>query len=502
MGDKFEKILTTWAEGGAATLLGVLAVALTWLALPKSERRRLRLPILFMVLHLAALGAVRLLPTQAERPWEFFSLLFVWAALAQALPMLVIDGLLGHRLAWKLPKIFRDIVQMLVYFGVALVVLHSVGFEPSSLLATSALLTAVIGLSLQDTLGNLFAGLAIQAQTPFEVGDWVQLSDSNEPLGRVVEINWRATKLLTTDRVEIVVPNANLARAPIRNFSKPTVLLRRQIRVRAPYDFAPAHVRNLLEAAVEGTPGVLAEPKPNVIVGDFESDGLLYVLRYFTDDAETVHPIDGRVRERIWHALRRAGIPFPRGQREVFMHTVSAEDSEHSRLSKMTERRATLRQVEVFEVLPDSAVDVLAGLVHTRRFAAGEFVLRKGDAGGEMYIVEHGEVAVVVEQPGGSLAEVARLHKGQFFGEMSLLTGASRTATVRAVSDLALLVVDKTAFLAVLQQSPDVAVRMSEMLVLRQGELERESAKVSGQHQLPNERNKAMLSKIREFFAI
>ncbi|MBI5607878.1 MAG: mechanosensitive ion channel family protein [Deltaproteobacteria bacterium] len=446
MDDNLAKTLVAGAEGGAATLLGLLSVALAWFALPTAERKRLRLPVLFLLLHLAALGVEHLVPANARRPWEFFGLLFVWAALAQSLPMLVIDGLLAHRLRWQLPKIFRDIIQMLVYFGVGLVVLHSIGFEPSSLLATSALLTAVIGLSLQDTLGNLFAGLAIQAQTPFEVGDWVQLAESNEPLGRVVEINWRATKLLTTDRVEIVVPNANLARSPIRNFSKPTVLLRRQIRVMVPSDFAPAHVRNLLEAAVDGTPGVLSEPKPNVIVGDFDPDGLLYVLRYFTDDAEHVHPVDGRVRERIWHALRRAGVPFARDVREVFQHNVRAEDVEHSRLSKLAERRATLRQVEVFDVLPDPSIDVLAGLVHTRRFAAGEYVLRKGDAGGEMYVVEHGEVAVVVEQASGQATEVARLGKGQFFGEMSLMTGAPRTATVRAATDLALLVVDTAAF--------------------------------------------------------
>lgn len=504
MGDWLQQLARQGSGSASGTVVGIAVLVVALLVLAPADRRRLRLPLVFVVLHLLATVAEHFAPDRAaaKRPWEFLSLLFLWAAFAQVLPMLFIDGLLGHRLSWKLPKIFRDIVQMLVYFGVSLVVLHSVGFEPNSLLATSALLTAVLGLSLQDTLGNLFAGLAIQAQQPFEIGDWVQLADSSEPLGRVTEINWRATKLLTNDRIEIIVPNANLARTPIRNFSKPTVLLRRQIRIHAPYDFAPAHVRALMEAAVEATPGVLAEPRHNVIVGEFDPDGVLYILRYFTDDAENVHPTDGRVRERIWHALRRAGIHIPHAQRDVHLYHMAGEDAENSRHSKLLQRRKSLRGVELFEVLPDQAIDLLAGLVHTRRFAAGEYVLRKGDKGSELFIVEHGEVAILVETATSAPTEVARLGKGQFFGEMSLMTGAVRTATVRATQDVALLVVDKQAFHEVLQQSPNLAERLSEVLAGRQQELERETAKGSSSATIQQDRSSAMLARIREFFSM
>src|SRR5690606_39397019 len=111
--------------------------------------------------------------------------------------------------------------------------------EPASLLATSALLTAVIGLSLQETLGNLFAGLAIQAERPFEVNDWIQFDEHRHRVGRVVEINWRATKVETSDRVILTVPNGVLARAPIMNFSRPTALVRRSVYVDAPFDAPP-----------------------------------------------------------------------------------------------------------------------------------------------------------------------------------------------------------------------------------------------------------------------
>jgi small-conductance mechanosensitive channel/CRP-like cAMP-binding protein len=503
-----DALLSSWTAGnpfgwtGIAAGLGLLLVAMV--VLPPSQRPRLRAPLLFVVLHGATAMAQRLAPphVDASRPWFILSLAFLWLAFAQLLPLLLVDGMLGHRLRWQMPKIFRDILQLGVYFGVLLVVLHSVGVEPRSLLTTSALLTAVIGLSLQDTLGNLFAGLAIQAQRPFEVGDYVQLADSVEPLGRVVEINWRATKVITNDRIEIIVPNANLARSSIRNFSRPEPYLRRHIRVQAPYEFAPSHIRSLMLRAVEGTPGVLTQPQPQVIVGDFAADGMVYILRYFTDDIEGVHPVDGRVRERIWHAFRRAGVAIPYAQRDVHVYQMQAEDTHKTRDLKLAQRRRTLRGVELFDVLPDEAIDLLCGLVHSRRYAAGEFILRRGDPGSDAFIVEQGTVAVVVDQGGNQFSEVARLGAGKVFGEMSLMTGAARTATVRAVDDVALLVIDKAAFQQVLQESPELAGRLAAVLAQRNEQLEREQARVSDASQQAGDGTSDILDRLRAFFSL
>src|SRR5690606_13193402 len=151
------------------------------------------------------------------------------------------------------------------YAAVALVVLRAAGVELGSLLTTSALLTAVIGLSLQDTLGNLFAGLAIQAQQPFEVGDWIQHDPTDqETMGRVVEINWRATRVLTVDNVEVTIPNGALARASIRNFSRPTAEVRRSVTITVAAHVPPNEVHRLFAEAVAGTPGVLSHPAPDV----------------------------------------------------------------------------------------------------------------------------------------------------------------------------------------------------------------------------------------------
>src|SRR5690606_81842 len=153
--------------------------------------------------------------------------------------------------------------------------------EPGSLLATSALLTAVLGLSLQDTLGNMFAGLAIQAERPFELGDWIQYDSTTEHIGEVTEINWRATRLLTLDRVLITVPNGSLAKSSIRNFSRPQPVTRRSTTIWAPYNVSPHRVQRALTQAAQETPGVLAEPPASVITRAFSERGVEYSVRYF-----------------------------------------------------------------------------------------------------------------------------------------------------------------------------------------------------------------------------
>jgi CRP-like cAMP-binding protein len=177
-------------------------------------------------------------------------------------------------------------------------------------------------------------------------------------------------------------------------------------------------------------------------------------------------------------------------------------DSDEAQGAKLAKRRRTLRGVELFDVLPDESVDLLASLVQTRRYAAAEFILRRGDKGSEAFIVEHGTVAVVVEQSPGAFSEVARLGTGKVFGEMSLLTGAVRAASVRAVDDVSLLVIDKVAFQQVLQQSPELAERLAEVLAQRNAQLEREQARTAGLADSAGDGSSAILARLREFFSI
>jgi small-conductance mechanosensitive channel len=211
---------SAFAASGLGLIVALALAAFAALVLPAHERKYLRLPLLFAAIAFVCLLGRALIPDGAPgaRALGLIGLFLLLASSGRSGFLLIVHAVLARRLAFPLPKIVQDIIQIAIYLAVALITLRAAGVEPGSLLATSALLTAVVGLSLQDTLGNLFAGLAIQAQRPFEIGDWIQFDDKVDHIGRVVEINWRATRIITLDLIEIIVPNGVLAKAPIQNF--------------------------------------------------------------------------------------------------------------------------------------------------------------------------------------------------------------------------------------------------------------------------------------------
>ncbi|WP_437309896.1 cyclic nucleotide-binding domain-containing protein [Sorangium sp. So ce388] len=498
-------VLVRIASSGAIGIgiAAALLIAVRMLA-PPAQRGKLRLPVVLLCFHVAALLArLPLAPTSSlHRTLSVVSLFFLLTALGRAAFLLVVDLILGVRLGRPLPRIIHDIIQGLVYAGVVLITLRAAGVEPGSLLTTSALLTAVIGLSLQETLGNLFAGLAIQAQRPFEVGDWIQVEPDPRLIGQIIEINWRATKVLTNDQVELTIPNGTLAKSTIRNFTKPTVTARRTIEVQGPYEAPPPVVEQALLGAVASVPGVLLAPPPFVLTARFEDSGIIYHLCFFIDDFARRDRVDSAVRQRIWFAFRRAGISIPFPTRTVRMAEVSPESRERSEADERQRRLQSLRVVDFLAALPPPLLDRLATLSKTCLYMVGEVVIRQGAAGHELFIVQSGEVSVIVGREGGSTAEVARLGPGKFFGEMSLMTGEPRSATIQAVSDCELVKVDKAAFQEILAAAPGIAEKITEVLVARQSALDENVSVRRARAGAEEAKTSALLGKIRQFFSL
>lgn len=504
-----ERAFSAFARGELTSLGGVgivvaavLVVALRIL-LPPAERSRVRMPLSLLLLHLVVVFGRGFLPdgSRAERPLAVVAVLLLGLSIGRSGFLLLIDYVLGRRLLYPLPRIIRDILQGLIYAAVAIITLCAAGAEPTSLLATSALLTMVIGLSLQETLGNMFAGLSIQMQRPFEVGDWIQF-DSEDTIGRVVEINWRATKVQTMEQVEVIVPNGTLAKAPIRNYTKPSVIVRRSVFVQAPYDVPPGRVHELILSSVADAAGVLAEPAPSVVTREFKDSGVEYWVRFFINEFHDRDVIAGRVRNRIWYAFNRAGISIPFPIRTVHLHEAEATAQKDLQF-RHARRERILRCVDFIAALPPEALASLIERSRFQRYSNGEVVIRQGDAGDELFIVDRGQVAISRSAGNGDDVELARLGPGEFFGEMSLTTGERRTATVRTQSECELLVVDKAALHEVLERSPELAQTISEIVALRQVALE-ESAALSERHTdaVVEEKKNVLLGKIRAFFKL
>jgi small-conductance mechanosensitive channel/CRP-like cAMP-binding protein len=501
---RFQRLLDAASFGGAGLAVALGLIVVGWFVLDRHERGLLRGPAALVTVHAAVAGACLLLPERAP----FVSGLHVLAfgllllAIGRASFLLLIHALVVRRGRVPLPRIIQDILQGLLYTAVLLAVLRASGVEPSSLLTTSALLTAVLGLSLQETLGNLFAGLAIQAQRPFEIDDWIQFDADASNVGRVVEINWRATRVRTVDGVEVTVPNGALARASIRNYSKPTSAVRRSVTVALPYAVPPTDAHAVLLQAVRSSPEVLQEPAPDVVTLGFGDAGVEYKVRFWTDQFGRREPVDGDVRDRVWFALQRAGHPIPFPARTVLMHDAGHEARAADQTLAAEHRERTLRFVDLFRGLPDDVLDALARGSKRRFFMAGETVIAEGDEGDELFVVERGEVEVLLTRHGEAM-RVSVIGASGFFGEMSLMTGERRRATVRALGPSALLVVDKAVLAPVLGAHPEFALEMSTMLAARELALGQVpiGPEMNGQA-VVEVRSRDLLDRIRKFFGL
>lgn len=493
-------------EAIAVTIAAAL-IALLWLTLPAKHKGAVRQPLTFLVIHVVAHALRKTLFTgdsNVAHALIVVAVLFVLAAIGRAAVALVLDVGFGRRMSRPAPKIIRDLVLGIVYIFVGLAALRAAGIELGSLLTTSALLTAVIGLSLQETLGNLFAGLALQWQSPFEVGDWVQFGTDHKTVGKVLEINWRATKLLTLDEVEVIVPNGNLGKAAISNYSKPSPRIRRSLYVTVDASTPPRKVQRIISETIKGSFGVLDDPAPSVVTSDFNDAGIQLWVRFWTNEFQKWGLVEGEVRDRIWYALAREGIAISWPTRELFVHEVNDEARARARDRKAASNLDALRSVDFLAVLPPDELAKLARSAEPHLYANGEIIVHQGDTADDMYIVRSGEVAVLVSTEGnGTKSEVARLGPGKFFGEMALITGEPRTADVVAREDSDLIVVGHAAFQATLAAHPELAETVSRVISERQTKIDEQKAQRAEEAKVNvEERTSQLVSKIKQFFSL
>ncbi|MGB8853680.1 MAG: mechanosensitive ion channel family protein [Pirellulales bacterium] len=478
-------------------IAAVVAAALFLLTAPQGRRWLARGPMLLLGLAILPLVAAALFPEEAAagEAATLGSRFFVLAALFQSMVLIALVSV-WERLARPPSAILLDVLRWVAAAAAAAIILGEAGVEPSTLFAGSAVVTAAVGFALRDTLGNVFSGLALQAERPFELGDWIQYDANPAHIGRVVELNWRATRVITLDEAFVVIPNGQLGLASIRNFSKPDPWSRRSLFVTTPYTVSPQLVQEVILEAIRGSFGLLDHPSPSVVTNAFTDRGVEHWVRFFTTEFDKRDRVDGMARDRIWFALARHGIEIPVATQQVRLSRLPAPIPEPPEAA--TDRRhAMLRQVGLFTVLDEPARLRLAASAREQAFAAGEPIIRQGDPGTSMFVIENGRVAVSVADDSGATSHLAELGPGDFFGEMSLLTGEPRSATVTALVETRLLTIDKDTFRPCLEVEPRLAEALEQFLVGRRAA---QTTAISRDPTPPQEHD--LLRRILEFFAI
>ena len=486
---------------GFFVTLGVL-IGLLFLRrlLPPDRRKAGRVTLILLTVSLLirlSIGGLAMSSPDAANIAGLLALLLMSFGIAGVVAIGAFDILLA-RVHVHVPSLVRDILQGVVFAVIIIFVLRAAGVNPFGLITTSAVLTAIIGLALQSTISNLFAGLSLQVDRSIAVGDWIS---TGSRVGRIDEIKWRSTLLRTRDGDRLIVPNSNLLQSEVLNFSRPTSEHRVALKIGFGYQHPPNDVKAMLLESVRGVPGVLAEPAPDAFPIDFADSAVVYALRYWINDIQRESPIEGEVRTRIWYGAQRASIEIPFPIRTVFMNQVASDAAEQTAVRAMKERATALAKVMLFAPLEPSDLDLLAQAVRTVRFAKGEIIIRQGDPGDSLYLIQEGDVSVQLAVDGAE-REVATLGAGKFFGEMSLMTGEPRKATCAAKNDVLCYVMDRHAFQHVLHVKPQIAEQVSMVLGKRQGELEgeRENLSAEARARRAAENSSKLLSRIRDFF--
>jgi len=423
-------------------------------------------------------------------------------ALLQLFDALLWDYALAQRRHIAVPRLLVELFNFVALIAVALVVLREVFNvkDLSALLVTSTVVSAVIGLSLQDLLGSVVAGLALQLEQPFRVGDWVRLSEQE---GQVTQMNWRTLTLRTRDNHHLILPNANVARQDITNYSRPTPLQRQHAQVGLAYGHPPGVVKNALTHAVAACEGVAAAPAPEVAVTAYGDFAIQYDIRYWIDDYAHAEQIHDRVMTRLWYELRRANLTIPFPMREVTMRALPEDHAARAQEQLRREVFAELRPLTVFAPLSDPQIEQVVRGAALQRYSVGEALVRQGEPGDSLFVIKSGRVRIDVKNEVGQVIPVDHLGPDDFFGEMSLLTGEPRAASVVAEMETEVIVVDKPDLAEVFKS--DNALLESISLVLEQRVRRSAERVAAGSGPLVKKESPqqgALVQRIRGFFGI
>jgi small-conductance mechanosensitive channel len=472
-------------------------------------KKHILVPLLFAALFWLALYVIRSLtpalppnPTDQQRMsqtagWvaETVASVAFWMSLAlvavRALNALVFF-IFHKRKGYEAPSLMRDIFSLVLYITAFAVILkyHFETLSFGALLSGSALLGVILGLALQDTLGNLFSGISLHADKPFQVGDVITVGKNT---GVLMASTWRAVKIKTFSNHIVLVSNSVIAKEAIevcpQNGSNARV-----VTFSALYTDSPVKVIHVVREAVRECDNVIRYMTPNVRIRNLGDSAVEYEVKYWLIDYARHNDTDALVRQRIWYAFRRSGLTFAFPVRTVHIEQTPAHDGDGRDAETLAE---LLSAVDIFSPLNSAELNALASNARGHVFAPGEIIIRAGDSGSSMFVVSSGSVDVRVDSNGTSRM-LNRLSEGDFFGEMGLFTGEPRTANVIAADETEVLEIGHDAMKGLFETNPDLVEALSHTINERRAGLAARTDPPTGEQETPA----GLLSRIKHFFRL
>jgi len=461
------------AERDAITVIVFIATFFVTLWIGRFLKRRagVALGLFFRLfcLTLAFYAAIAVYGVQA--PWRYHvgtAVILLSTALFVALMnRYVWDFYFEKKRQTPIPHFLREVVGGILFLIVLLLVL-SYGYHAEAqlkgLLAGSGVVAIVVGFAGQNLFAGIIGGIAIQINRPYKVGDWLKVGDT---YGEVREINWRSTRLCTNDDIYLDIPNNEMVSHQIVNLHYPTEAHAMRIRVGVEYKNPPNRVKDALGRAAQSANNVLAHPAVKVFLVDFADHAVIYEIKFYMGNHARINETNDSVRTNVWYELKRQGITIPFPIRTLHVQRKAAPPIQDDQ----AEALSILRGEPLFECLSEEQLDHLVKQARLNIFGRGEPVIQEGSPGDSMFVLLRGEANVLVSK-NGSTIQVATLSAGDCFGEMSLLTGEPRSATVRADRDCYVMEIGKPTMAEVLRSAPNCLEQLSHLLAQRKMETE------------------------------
>jgi small-conductance mechanosensitive channel/CRP-like cAMP-binding protein len=428
------------------------------------------------------------------------------STLALGLLLIRICGLTAFRvllpaMRFTPPAILEDILLVLTYIAWGLVRLRAAGLDLAGLVTTSAVITGVIAFSMQETLGNILGGLALQLDNSVRIGDWISIDDVR---GQVIEVHWRHTDVRTNNGHRIVIPNSVLMKSKVDVFScgeRPH--FRRWLRFRISDSVPPQEVitpvtRALGEAQIAN---VASSPAPECIVTDYRDGWVEYAVRYWLVDPRHDDGTDSQVRVHFYSALRRQSFSLAHPCLEIqSSHCAPEQDAGLQQVQELQRRTDALARVKLFSILSAEEISRMALCLRPTPFVRNDVMTKQGAVAHWLYVLVQGEAEVWYQtEPSQPRTLLAILQPGEVFGERGLLTGEPRRATVIARTDAQCYRLDKDMFEQILQNRPELADEFARILSERDQELRALNAASAPTRQAEQA---SLLINIRRFFGL
>ncbi len=421
-------------------------------------------------------------------------------------------GLLTFRLILPLarvtpPRIAEDFFVIVAYVAWGMVRLRYAGLDLGSIVATSAMITAVVAFAMQDTLGNILGGLALQLDNSVGIGDWIKADDV---VGRVVDIRWRSTLVETRNWETVVIPNSHLMKNKFLVLGRRTdqpVQWRRWVWFNVSLNTTPTKVVSAVEDAILQAEinNVAKSPAPSCVLMEIDKGCARYALRYWLTNLAIDDPTDAAVRWHVYTALERVGIKLAVEEQNVHFIKENEKYEEAVQQRELVRRLKTLKRVELFAQMSDDELHSMAGRLKYAPFAKGNLITKQGTVSQHwLFIIINGEAEIYLEGQSGEKRILNVLGKGDFFGEMSLMTGAPRAASVIAKTDVECYRLDKEAFEAVMLARPSIADEIAHVLVTRRAQLDSamQNLDEASKHMEIHKQHYEVLATVKRFFGL